>query len=365
MAAPFQNYDEGTFLSDLVARPEFLSYTLEEVYHRCQWIQSGVVSRNSALDCRAGGTRVRVPFFQVIPEIEEQIRSDATWGESTAGYLTPKGITGDEQIMTLLHRGGAWAADDLSRLGSGADPLSAIRQYMVRTLLKLRTRTLLAQLDGIMDTALAANDVDVSQNTTGATEANFLSSASAIRAANVLGERAEDLSVIAMHSNVYAYLQQVGALTFSTSSLATGGEIVWGGGGVGLTNIQVAYFMGYRVIVDDLLAPTVNAGGADQYPVYLMGSGSVNEGVQQELRYEADRNILSKQSVFSWDHHYGFHVYGTSWVNAADNPTNTELATGSNWNLVYGATGTGNEGVGNKLVPVVRLTVNTPFAANV
>ena len=342
-----------------------MGYIREEVYHRCQWIQSGVVTRNNALDCRAGGTRVRVPFFQVIPEIEEQIRSDALWGESGQGYLTPKGITGDEQIMTILRRGGAWAADDISRLGTGADPLAAIQSYMVRTLLKLRTRTLLSQLDGIFGTALAANDIDVSQNTTGATEANFLSAASVIRGANALGERAEDLTVIAMHSNVYAYLQQVGALTFSTSSLATGGEIVWGGGGVGLTSNSVANFMGYRVIVDDLLAPTVNDGGADQYPVYLMGSGSVNEGVQQDFRMEFDRNILSKQSVMSWDLHAGFHVYGTSWNNAADNPTNAELATSGNWKLVYGAAGTGNDGFGAQLVPVVRLTVNTPFAANV
>ena len=168
MAAPFQNYDEGTFLSDLVTRPEFLSYVQEEVYNRCQWIQSGVVTRDTALDCRAGGTRVRVPFFQPMPETEEQIRSDATWGESSAGYLTPKGITADEQIMTILHRGGAYAADDLSRLGSGADPMAAIRSYLASCILKLRTNTLLSQLEGIFDTALAPNTLDASQNTTGA-----------------------------------------------------------------------------------------------------------------------------------------------------------------------------------------------------
>ena len=30
MAAPFQNYDGGTFLTDLVVRPEFLAYVQEE-----------------------------------------------------------------------------------------------------------------------------------------------------------------------------------------------------------------------------------------------------------------------------------------------------------------------------------------------
>ena len=300
--------------------------------------------------------RVQVPFFQPIDPTEEQIKSDNNWGTSGAGYLTPQKIEADSQIMTIMHRGFSYAADDLSKMGTGADPLAAVRSYMARAILKLRTRTLLAQLEGLFDTALADNVVDVSQAVADATEANFISSSSVIRARNTLGERGEDLTTIAMHSDVYAYLQQVGALTFSTSSLATGGEIVWGGGGVGLNSVEVARFMGLRVVQDDMLAPTVNASGADQYPVYLMGPGSVAEGVQQELRTEADRNILSMQDVIQWNYHHGFHVFGTSWKGAGDNPTNTELETGTNWDMVYQT---------SKLIPVAKLVVNSPFAANV
>ena len=365
MAAPFQNYSGGTFLTDLVVRPEFLSYVQEEVYNRCQWIQSGVVTRNSALDCSAGGTRVRVPFFQPMAESEEVITSASNWGDSGQGYLTPKGITAAEQVMTILHRGGAYAADDLSRLGSGADPMAAIRSYLADCILKLRTTTLLAQLEGIFDTALAPNTLDASINTSGAAEANFLSASNVVKTQALLGERGDDLTVIAMHSNVAYYLRTVGALTFSTSALSTGGDIVWGGGGIGLTNTEVAFFMGMRVIVDDMLKPTINDGGADQYPCYLMGSGSVSEGVQRAFFTEADRNILSKQDVLSWTHDYGFHIFGTSWKAATDNPTNALLETGGNWECVYGAAGTGNEGDGTKLVPVAKLIVNSPLAANV
>ena len=35
--------------------------------------------------------------------------------------------------------------------------------------------------------------------------------------------------------------------------------------------------------VDDMLAPTLNVGGSDQYPVYLCADGCIAEGVQQEL----------------------------------------------------------------------------------
>lgn len=364
MAATLQNYG-GTFLTDLVQRPEFLSYVQEQVYNQCAWIQSGVVTRNAALDCSAGGTRVRVPFFQPMVAESEVIESNNTWGTSGAGYLTPGKITADEQIMSILHRGGSYAVDDLSRLGSGADPMQAIQSYLASCILKLRTTTLLSQLDGLFGTALAPNTYDASISTAGATEVNFLNASNVVKTQSLLGERGDDLSVIAMHSQVAYYLRTVGALTFSTSALSTGTDIVWGGGGVGLNSTEIAYFMGFRVIVDDMLKPTINDGGADQFPVYLMGAGSVAEGVQQAFATESDRNILSLQDVLSWTHHYGFHLFGTSWQGAGDNPTNTVLATPGNWKCVYGATDTGNEGDGTKLVPVAKLVVNSPLAANV
>lgn len=353
MAAPFQNYSGGTFLSDLVTRPAFLDYVQEEIFNRCQWIQSGALTRNAALDARAGGVRVQVPFFQPIDPTEEVIESNATWGTSGAGYLTPQKITGDEQVMPILHRGFSYAVDDLSRLGTGSDPMAAIRNQLVRAVNRLRTRTLIAQLDGLFFTALVDNNIDVS-SAAASTEANYLTASTVVRAKNALGERGSDLTTIAMHSAVYAYLQQVGALTFSTSALSTGGAITWGGGGVNLNSDAVAQFMGLRVIVDDLLTPELNPSGSDQYAVYLLGEGSLAEGVQQELRVEADRNILSKQDVMSVDYHYGMHLMGSTY-KGTDNPTNTVLATSSNWDLAYST---------SKMVKAVRLIVNTPFSEN-
>ena len=355
MAAPFQNYVGGTFLSDLVTRPEFLAYISEEIFERCAWIQSGVMVRNSALDCRAGGVRVRVPFFQPINPTEEIIRSDSSWGTSGAGYLTPQKVTADEQIMTIMHRGFSYAVDDLSSLGSGADPMAAIRSYLSRAILKLRTSTLLAQLEGLFDTALADNTVPLCSGTGTPDEGNYLTAQSFAIARAKLGERGEDITAVAMHSSVYYYLVQVGALTFSSSSLVDGGQIQWGGGGINLRNDDVSYFMGARVIVDDMLTP-VNEGVSSEYPcypVYCFGGGVINEGVQQELRTEVDRNILSKQDVMSLDYHYGMHIMGTTWTAASDNPSNTALETGTNWDLAYQT---------SKLVPIVQMTVNTPIA---
>ena len=354
MAAPMANYG-GTFLTDLVTRPDFLQYIQEAIYNSCKWVQSGAVVRDNALDAKRGGVRVQVPFFRPINPVEERIQSNATWGTSGEGFLTPQAITGDEQIMPIVHRGFAYAVDDLSRLGTGSDPMAAIRNQLADAINVLRSNTLISMSQGMFDTALAANTWDVSTAAAGATDANFLTAAAVVGATHRLGEKADQLKIIAMHSDVYAYLQQVGALTFSTAALATGDAIVWGGGGIGIRQDDIAWFMGLRVIVDDMLAPTVNVGGSDQYPVYLCADGCIAEGVQQELRIEAERNILSKQDVLSVDYHYGFHVFGTNYTGA-DNPTNANLATAGNWEMVYTT---------SRMVYTTELIVNTPFATNV
>lgn len=355
----------GTFLSNLVARPEFLQYTAEGIFEQSKWIQSGIVQRNAALDARAGGTRVRVPFFDPIAPTETRILSSNAWGGTSAGYLVPQNVTADEQIMTILHRGFAYAADDLSKLGSGADPLAHVRNQLTAAINKLKTATLAAQLNGLFggitaDGVLGPNQLNKSfAGVPGSmTEANYLNVANVVATKAKLGERGDELDAIAMHSNVAYYLQQIGMLTFSTSALSTGGSITWGGGGVGITQTEVPYFAGLRVVIDDQL--TYLAGGtsthAVKYPVYLFASGVVSEGIQQDLRLAADRNILSMQDVLAVDYHYGYHITGTKWNVAGDNPTNASttgnLQDNASWSLVFATT---------KMVPVCRLLVNTPF----
>lgn len=349
----------GTFLSNLVTRPEFLSYTSERIFEMSRFIQSGVVQRNSALDARAGGTRVRVPFFDALNPTEEQIASSNSWGTSGAGYLTSQNVTADEQIMTILHRGFQYATDDLSKLGSGADPLAHVRDQLAAAINKKKTATLLAQLSGLFGNisgsgVLGANTVNVT-GTTSATDANYLTAANVIKAKQKLGERGEELTAIAMHSAVAGYLEQTGYLQVQVS----GGSV---SAASGLVGVPYNTFAGLRVIVDDQIG-VISGGTAthlNKYPVYLFGAGVVAEGIQQDLRVETDRNKSSFQDLLIVDYHYGYHVNGTKWSAAGDNPTNAStsgnLAATGSWGLAYDNA---------KNVPLVRLLVNTPFDAGV
>jgi hypothetical protein len=354
MAAPFQNYSGGVLLADIVKRNNLSTYVSEAIKDRSLFVKSGAVVRNSALDSREGGTRIQVPEFNPVTPTEEIMNGTATWGTSNNGYLTPQKVGTDTQIATICHRGFAYAVDDIAMLAAGEDPMLHIRNQLADAINKLNSARLFSQLAGLFGTTLASNSLDLGiAAASGAGEANFLTGASVARARALLGERGDELDILVVHPSVGFYLYQIGLLTFSTSALAAAGSVVWGGGGVGVGARAIGEFAGCRVIMDPLVNTVApgTAGHQREFYCYLTRSGTIMEGVQQDLRIEADRNILSKQDVLSVDYHSAYHVMGTKWVDAGDNPTNTNLATANKWGATYDI----------DLIPLVQLTVNSPL----
>ncbi len=354
MAAPFQNYSGGVLLADIVKRNNLSTYVSEAIKERSLFIQSGAVVRNALLDSREGGTRIQVPEFNPVSPTEEIINGTATWGTSGAGYLTPQKIGTGTQIATICHRAFAYAVDDLAVLAAGEDPMLHIRNQLADAINKLNSERLFSHLAGLFGTALSGNALDKGKAAaSGATEANFLTAATVAEARSKLGERGEELDTLIVHPSVAYYLYQVGMLTFSTSALAASGAVTWGGGGVGIGARSVGEFAGMNVIIDsqvNTVAPGTS-GHQKEFYCYLVKSGTILEGVQQDLRIEAERNIMSKQDVISVDYHTAYHVMGTKWSDAGDNPTNTALATAGNWAATYDI----------DLIPMVQLTVNSPL----
>lgn len=354
---------DSTFTSDigsstrLATSAPFARYLSEEIFQRSAFVRSGILGKNAGLSGTTG-SRIEAPFFNPINSTEEQIRSDDTWGTSGAGHFTSQKVTADTQYATITYRGFMYSADDLSKVQTGEDPLSHMRSQLAADLDRKLTAKLLSHATGlIVDSSAplnASNFVDVSEATSGSeTEANYINAANITRAKYLLGERAGSLSTIALHPTVAAYMEQIGALTFSTSALSAGNGIQWGGGGVGLTSSAVGHMMGLKVVVDEQM-PILGAQGENQqFVCMLFGDGAVQTGDQFPLRIETERNIASLQDVVSVHYSNCMHVPGTSWVSASDNPTNADLATASNFSLAYSRP---------ELIPLVALVVNSPYA---
>jgi hypothetical protein len=338
----------GTFQSDiasltrLATSGDFSAYLQQEIFEQSLMIRSGILMQTNQLLVSTTGTRVEAPFFRPIDPVEERMTSGNNWGTSAAGYFTPQKITGSTQYATITHRGFAYAADKLTELATGEDPLRAIAAQLTPALNKLKTKKAISQLEGLLGTGGVLN---ATQNlnksvTTGAGEANYLRAGAIVEARYKLGARQGDITTIFIPPAVAASLEVLGFLAYD-------------GDRAGVNRRQsIGIFGDLQVIVDDQLPILGTTGQQRQFVCYLCGPGVLLEGEQTPLEIEMGRNALSKQDVMVVDYHHAQHVAGTSWSSATDNPTNTQLATPANYALAY---------TEPRLIPLVRLVVNSEY----
>ena len=342
----------STFAGDLgalVTQKSFGAAVIERVFNSWAWINSGVMTRNTAINFTTG-SQVELPMVRPFKAQKEYVESNTTWGASGKGHLTVQKINADSAFVPIQQCAYAGGADDLSAWMSGIDPIAVMASFIGENMQMHAQETMNSLLDGFFTTGgvlESTHTLDVTGATP--TEANFLSAATMMRAKSLLGERGQRLQIAAMHSNVANYLATVGMLTFSTSALATGGNIAWGGGGVGVNNSMVADMAGFRVVVDDTLAPS---GSPSEYPVYLFEPGVVSSGVRNGMRVRYDTNILSFQNVIAVDWSASMGILGLSWIGTEPFPTDADFADPTNWETKVDDV---------KNIGVVKLLVNNPW----
>ena len=297
-------------------------------------IQSGLIQTDARLN-NVTGVLVELPFFDQLDYTEENVDSSATWGTGNKGaYLTQK-HTASTQYGPIVTRGAAFAADMLSGYETGEDALANVSAQLSRKINKDITSKIISQLTGLFGTALAGNSLNKAAATGGTPDdSNYLTAASVTQAKYLLGEKAADVSVLVVHPLVAADMEARGMLTF----LNSGGTVNYASNGVGVTDTQIGYFAGLRVVVDSQV-PTVNpAGGttgdAVGYTCYLAAPGVIRTGSQFPLTIKADEDILSLQNVMSVTYNRLDHVLGTSYKGDM-HPENSDLADASNWELAY------------------------------
>ena len=341
----------GTFQGDvasltrLATSAPFGQYLQEQIFLQSLMLRSGIIATSSELTATTG-TRIEAPFFDPINPIEERMTSGNDWGTSGEGHFTYQKITASTQYATITHRGFAYAGDKLSRLAIGEDPMASLSAQLAPAMDKLRVAKFVSQMEGLLGTG---GPLNATQNvnksvTTGSTISNWLTAENVIEARYKLGERQSDITTIVMHSLVAAYLEQVGFLTYDADRR-----------GINRSQ-QIGIFANLNVVVDDQCPIIGTSGQQRQFVCYLAGAGVMQEGDQIPMEIEPDRNALSKQDGIIIDYHHVQHVPGTSWNANFDNPTNAQLATGANYVLAFEEP---------RLIPVVRLIVNSPYGGTI
>lgn len=291
--------------------------------------------RTAEMDAVASGEGVlaKIPFWADITD-----QADEPQVENTAP--TDNNITSGQMFATILNRVTKNSASALSAAVSGGDPIREMTTQMIRRRMKQRNTTLINILNGLIhnaSTPAAAtgalknnrNDIFIEAGNS-AVAANLISVDAFINTKTLLGERSETLmnGALFMHSNICAALEKQDNISFSKNSLGP---------------YQVRTYRGIPIFISDALV-RAGATNGSVYTTYLLGEGVIGWGEKDQkgdvidvasLQYYADKD-KNNEAIYDRTRWLA-HVLGTKFTGtpAGQSATNAELATYSNWSLVF------------------------------
>ncbi|WP_321835410.1 major capsid protein [Clostridium butyricum] len=297
-----------TKISNVIVPAVFNPYVVQRTMELSALYNSGIIANNPELDrlATSGGTTINMPYWEDLNGDDEVLSDD--------GALTPAKITAAQDVAVLLMRGKAWSANDLAKALSGSDPMAAIGNLVAEYWARRMQHTLIKTLDGAFSATNMSNKI---LDITSKTGADKINGETFLDALQLMGDAKDKLTGVVMHSATETQLRKNNLIQTELDS----------------NNQPISLFMNKRVIVDD--GCPVDTG---KYTTYLFGQGAVGLGNGgAPVPTETDRDSLAGDDILINRKHFVLHPRGVKWIGSAagSSPTNTELATGTNWSKVY------------------------------
>jgi len=324
-------------LADVVTPEIFTSNTLRETEVKSRLIRSGavVVDSEYSEQLNGGGLSFNMPVYDDLDDAETENLATETDHHGISGGSddpTPAGIDALAEISTRLERNKSWSASQLSKLLSGDDPLAAISARVSDWWVRKQQDAFVAVVNGLFADNAAApgggdqhlqNDMTV--DITGASYTAGVTDFSAeafIDSTLTMGDSMEDLTMVMMHSVVYARAQKNNLIDFIPDAN-------------GVVNIPT--FLGRMVIVDD----GVPSPSANIYETWMFGAGAILFGqgspdVPTEVQRQAGAGNGAGQDVL-WNRiRWGFHPKGHQYTGALSvaGPANAVLSAAGSWSRI-------------------------------
>ena len=304
-----------TKISDVIVPEHFAAYVIERTAEKSKILNSGIAVANPRLNelITGGGTTINMPYWKDLSGADEVL--------SDSSPLTPGKINADKDVACVLYRGKAFGANELAGALAGDDPVDAIVERFADYRARQEQKTLIAVLTGAFAAASMANHV--LDKSTEAIDGNMV-----LDAKQLLGDSADQLQAIMMHSAVFTELQKQNLIEYTTTSDG---------------NIKFATYLGYNIVVDDGMPVETVGTGNDAYKVYttyLFARGSVGRGEGTPVALtlaETDRDSLAGDDFVINRWALVMHPMGVKWKGTPSGatPSNSELATGTNLERVY------------------------------
>jgi hypothetical protein len=310
-----------TKLADVIVPEVLASMASAEISNYLDFEKTGLASRDyNNVNIKDGGLFAEVPFYNQIngdTEVDEILTDDTS--------LTPGKITTGKDIGVVCHRGKAWGTRDLAAIISGDDPqkelAKQVGQYWAR---RLRT-SCISVLNGVF----AATSGPIGKDATnphlldvGVTTGTkvLLTSTNALQTMNLIGDAMNDFDVVIMHSKVYTDVVNAQLVTYNHTFDPKSYD-----------PRDPGKYLGKQIIVTDNVPVDVGTPAFPKYTTYFAKKGCMYLGRQKDLMTETDRDILALEDVLATTIHFVPHVKFIKWNTTDTNPTNTLLATGTQW----------------------------------
>ncbi len=319
-----------TAVADIIIPTLFEKYAIERTAELSAFGQCGIVEHAPEFDeiAGGGGRTVDMPFWKDISPTR-QILSDSA-------ALTVNKITSDKDIARIQNDAQAWSVNHLAKVIAGDDPMQRIVDLVAAYWARVDEGMVVSCLKGMFGAAsLAGNLLDIaSESVAGQSAATRLNGSTFVDATALLGDRADLLVAVAMHSATEAALRKLDLIDFIPDSEG---------------KAQIRTFQGRRVVVDDNLPTRAGTTDGTVYNTYLFGNGAFAKGAapldSAPLQggfgtegVELARSALDSDSHLINRRRYILHPRGVKFTSASvagDSPTNAELENQANWIRVF------------------------------
>ena len=188
-----------TSLENVIVPEIFVPYVIERTTAKSKILQSGIAIANPKLDELL--TRVVLQWKCLSGKIYKDVLN---YGRSSD--IEVRNITASADIAALLLRANAWGATDMSGALAGDDPMKAIAELVSDYWARDEQTTLLYILKGVFASSSMAGHI-LDKSSAAGTAAN-IDGNMVLDAKQLLGDAADKLQAIAMHSAAFTSLQK-------------------------------------------------------------------------------------------------------------------------------------------------------------
>lgn len=245
-----------TKISDVIVPEIFNKYVIEKTAEKSKLIQSGISVANPRLNelVTQGGLTMQMPFWQDLSG-DDEVLSDSQ-------SLTPAKIGASKDVAALLMRGKAWGANDLAGALAGDDPMAAIGDRVADYWARKEQATLLSVLKGVFaSSGMSGHVLNRSSVATG------INASMVLDGKQLLGDSADKLTAILMHSATFTALQKQNLIAYVSTTGASGSQI------------QIPTYLGYRVVTDDGMPMSTTVSTAGVYTLTISTKGIAGDKI--------------------------------------------------------------------------------------